>query len=440
MRYLLLGFVFALPCAAQAGDDVGCKTDGCESIACNSCDGILNTAYPWQGDCHKRNAITGDWAGLRSTLAEEGITFQGYVSNFYTGVTSGGVDRRFTYAGHGDYVTNFDFGKLGLQDGLFLKLRAEHRFGESINRSTGAILPANLQTDLPVAETEELLLTNVLFTQLLSEQFAVFFGKLDTLDGDLNAFAHGRGKTQFSNVGFVANPIALRTVPYSTLGAGFSILGEGMEPLFTFSAINTVDTASTAGFDELFNDGVALTAELRLPTEFGGLPGHQLFAGTWSSRDFVALDQDPRIILPSVPIARASGSWSLYWNFDQYLFVDPCDASRGWGVFGRAGIADDDANPLAYFLSFGIGGHNPMRGREADTFGIGWYLAASSDEIGPLLSVLTGPISDGQGIELYYNYEVTPWLHVTPDIQVLIPAREQVDTAFVVGLRAVIEL
>lgn len=33
-------------------------------------------------------------------------------------------------------------------------------------------------------------------------------------DGDTNAFAHGRGKTQFSNMGFVFNPIVSATVPY----------------------------------------------------------------------------------------------------------------------------------------------------------------------------------------------------------------------------------
>jgi len=55
----------------------------------------------------------------------------------------------------------------------------------------------------------------------LTDAFSVFAGKMDTLDGDMNAFAHGRGKTQFSNMGFVFNPIVGATVPYSTLGAGF---------------------------------------------------------------------------------------------------------------------------------------------------------------------------------------------------------------------------
>ncbi len=280
----------------------------------------------------------------------------------------------------------------------------------------------------------------MLFTQAFSEHFAVFFGKLDTLDGDLNAFAHGRGKTQFSNAAFVANPLALRTIPYSTLGCGFVILGEGGEPLFTYTLLNATDTAETDGFRELFAEGVAMAAELRLPTEFAGLPGHQLFAATWNSRDFAELGQDPRFVLPNVPINQVSGSWSLYWNFDQYLQVDPSDPSRGWGTFGRAGIADDAANPLSWFLSFGLGGHNPMPGRGADTFGAGWFVAGSSDEIGLVLDTVFGPIDDGHGLELFYNWQATPWLNITPDLQVIVPSRENVDTALTLGVRAVTKL
>ncbi|WP_149753140.1 carbohydrate porin [Rubripirellula obstinata] len=54
-------------------------------------------------------------------------------------------------------------------------------------------------------------------------------------------------------------------------------------------------------------------------------------------------------------MARSSDSWSLYWNTDQYLSVDRSDPSRGWGYFARAGIADDNTNPLSYFLSAGLG-------------------------------------------------------------------------------------
>ena len=382
-----------------------------------------------------RPRLTGDWWGARPSLAEHGITLDADVTQFYYGVTSGGLQQEFRYGGHADFVVNADFGKLGIQEGLFLKLRAEDRFGESLSGATGAFLPPNVLADLPVPDSYDLYLTNVLFTQALSESFAVFAGKLDTLDGDANAFAHGRGKDQFSNMAFVANPIVLRTAPYSTLGAGFVILRD-MQPLFTFTVLNSTDTTQTSGFDQLFAQGATLNGELRLPTKFFELPGHQLLGGSWSSRDYVALGQDPRIVLPNLPIQPADGSWSLYWNCDQYLKVYSNDPLRGWGVFGRAGLGDDKANPLAWFLSFGVGGNSPLCGRESDTFGAGWYYSGTSSRIGPILETVLGPIGDGQGVELFYNIAVTPWLNLTPDLQVLVPAREEVDTAVVVGVRA----
>lgn len=379
--------------------------------------------------------LTGDWGGLRTDLAAAGIVFQADATQFYFGNTTGGVDREFRYGGHNDYVLIADGGKLGVHEGLVLKLRAEHRYGESISTATGAILPATVLADLPVNGSEDLYLTNVLFTQVLDEHWAVFAGKTDTLDGDPNDFAHGRGKTQFSNVAFVANPILLRSVPYSTLTAGVSYLYEG-QPLLTATILNASDTTRTSGFEELFADGAVLTAEARIPTQFFGKPGHQVFGGAWSSKDFVSLGQDPRFILGDVPIARRSGTWGLYYNFDQYLVTSAKDPKRGWGVFGRAGIGDQDVNPLEYFLSAGVGGSSPLESRPHDTFGVGWYYLGASSELGPLLSNL----GDGQGVELFYNYQVTPWFHVTPDLQVIMPGRQNIDTSLVVGVRANIAL
>jgi porin len=382
-----------------------------------------------------RDTVLGDVFGLRPALADHGITVDADVTQWYMGVTNGGLQREFRYAGHGDYVVNVAGKQLGLNEGFFLKLRAEHRFGESLGGATGALLPSNVLADLPVVDSEDLFLTNVLVTQALSENFAVFVGKLDTLDGDANAFAHGRGKTQFSNIAFVANPIVLRAVPYSTLGGGFVVLQEG-EPVFTYTLLNATDTASTSGFDELFRDGLSMSGELRVPTQFFDRPGHQLLGVAWSNKEYVALGQDPRIVLPNIPVSRESGSWAVYYNFDQYLVVDPCDPKKGWGLFGRAGIADEQTNPISYFLSLGIGGQSLLASRPDDTFGIGWYYSGTSGDIAPLVDRVLGGFNDGQGVECYYDIAVTKYLNVTPDMQVIIPAREQLDTAFIVGARA----
>jgi len=378
--------------------------------------------------------LTGQWLGTRANLADQGVTLTADNTSFLIGNTTGGVRRDFDFGGHGDYVLKTDFGKMGIRDGLYLKIRAEHRFGETIVSDVGCFISPTLVADLPVFGSEQLYLTNVLLTQVLSDSFAVFAGKMDTLDGDANAFAHGRGKTQFSNMAFVFNPIVGATVPYSTLGAGFVIMYEG-ESVFTVTLLNSTDTSGTSGFQQLFNDGLLLSVALRLPTRFFNKPGHQFFGGTWNNRTYTSISES-YIEYPNLTIPTTRGSWSLFYNFDQYLVVDSQDPLRGWGVFGRAGLADQATSPQAWFLSFGIGGSAPLESRPSDSFGVGWYYAGMSSQIGPLFNAQYGPLGDGQGVECYYNYQVTPAIRLTPDLQVLVPSLSNLDPSLLVGMRA----
>ncbi|TWU58559.1 Carbohydrate-selective porin, OprB family [Rubripirellula tenax] len=405
--------------------DVACD-DLTDAWTCDGCG-----TSPAEPDCF--------YDRMTGSLAESGILFQSNITQFYTGTVDGGFEQTDLYGGHGDYLGIFDFGKLGVQEGLFLQVRAEHRFGRSITEPSGVFLPPTITADLPVVDSRDLYLTNFLITQALSESFVVFGGKLDTLDGDKNAFAHGRGVRQFSNAALVANPVALRTIPYSTIGFGFATLLDG-EPLFSFTLLNAVDTTDSFGVDELFAEGAAISTELRVPTNFLRKPGHVLLGGTWSSRNFAALDQDPRIVFPTVAIDRKSDSWSLYFNTDQYLVTDPRDASRGWGFFTRGGISDEDTNPIAYFLSAGIGGNSPIRGRENDTFGVGYYYAGLSDELAPFIATVAGNLGDGSGTELFYNVQATKHVTVTPDLQFLNPGRDTVDDVVILGVRVNISI
>lgn len=377
--------------------------------------------------------LTGDWLGARSRLAARGVTFQADNTSFLIGNATGGASQALDYSGHGDYVLKFDGDKLGIADDTYLKLRAEHRYGPTVVSNVGCFISPTLITDLPVFGSDQLYLTNVLLGRTINESLEVFAGKMDTLDGDKNGFAHQRGKTQFSNMAFVFNPIVGATVPYSTLGAGFVLLDED-EQIFTFTVLNSTDTSNTSGFRELFNDGVLLSAALRVPVSLLGKPGHQFFGATWNNQTYTSL-REAYIQYPTATIPTTRGSWALFWNFDQYLVTAADNPTRGWGTFGRAGIADKDTSPIAWFLSFGIGGDSPLPSRPEDTFGVGWYHAATSSFIGPLLAAQYGPIGSGEGVECYYNYHLTPAILLTPDLQVVVPSLRDFSTALILGVR-----
>jgi porin len=107
-------------------------------------------------------------------------------------------------------------------------------------------------------------------------------------------------------------------------------------------------------------------------------------------------------------------------------------------VFGNLGIADENPSPFRWAANIGVGGASPLRCRKLDTFGVGSFYVGLNDSLRTFAPRLV-PLDDEQGVELFYNIGLTPWCHVTPDLQVVIPARERVDTAVVFGVRAKVD-
>ncbi|HRK33010.1 MAG TPA: carbohydrate porin [Candidatus Hydrogenedentes bacterium] len=132
-------------------------------------------------------------------------------------------------------------------------------------------------------------------------------------------------------------------------------------------------------------------------------------------------------------IDTESSSWAVYYNFDQYLYTEAEDPAQGVGIFGRIGFADEDTNPIEAFYSIGVGGKGLIPTRDLDRFGIGFYYMDMSDNLPKLLR-----FSHEQGFELFYDFAVTPWLRVTPDIQIINPASDGNDTTVVWGIRTLI--
>ena len=178
---------------------------------------------------------------------------------------------------------------------------------------------------------------------------------------------------------------------------------------------------------------------VNVPVPIAGKMGIHSFNFAWNSKTFTSLGQDPRVFGGNIPIASHDGSWVAWWSGAQYLYQDPCDPMKGWGLFGRFGTSEAKTNPIQYFMNFGIGGQSPLPGRKNDLFGIGWYYNEFSNELGPIATGLLGIGAGTTGIEIYYNYAVTDHFRITPDLQIVEPALTQANTALVLGLRSQID-
>jgi porin len=381
--------------------------------------------------------ITGNWLGVRDGLFDLGLDFRTNLSQFYQGVTGGGLRQTFPYGLKLDYFGTIEAEKLLGWEGLFINLHGESRFGGSINRDVGAFVPANFALEFPKPTGSGSALTNMQIEQFLGPNLVVTFGKLNAADGvNIHPFLGGNGISRFMNEAFVLSPIYGRTIPYSTPGAGFSYLRD-LDPIFTFLVLDSNGRPDTSGIGHMFSNGASLFGHLRVPVTPFGLPGHQSLEGAYTSGRFSPFSEDDYIILGQTGnhAPRRSGSWVVTYGFDQFLVVDDETPTKGWGVFGNISLADQATNPVHWFLNLGAGGTSPISGRAADSWGVGYYYLATSNVLRETLRPVA-PSGNEQGFELYYNAALTGWFTMTADIQAIDPAQFGARSAFLFGLRA----
>ena len=419
----------------------------CSGTQASAQDGPAN----YSGDVRSRSTLTGDWGGARNDFAGKGVTLDASLTQVLMGIVDGGKDTGWEYGGRGNITLNGDTQKLGLWPGGFFMLEVEGNYGNDVNSDTGALMAVDSNRLYPLPGEERLAIPAVSVTQFFSNYFGVVAGKLDTTSGDANEFAHGKGDKQFLNLALNFIPVAALAAPTSTLGVGILVspVKDFNSAVVNVMAISSDGKATTSGFDKLFEGNTTYAAEGRVKTDFFGLTGHQLAGVMYSTKDFAALEQDLRIIIPTGAIEKKDGSWCVYYNFDQYIYEPKKGSGRGIGVFGRIGISDGNPNPMRSFFSVGIGGKGVAAGRPLDGFGLGsYYIDVSNPKF-------TGPLGtreflrDEYGVEAYYNVAVTPWMRLSPDIQFVRPAQKKkfvgpdiltastvdVDMATVIGLR-----
>ncbi len=380
-----------------------------------------------------RDHLTGDVGGLRSGIAERGVVADLYLTQFYQDVASGGTEQKDAYGGKLDYV--FTIAK-----GLVV-LHAETRYGEDVILDAAGAAPVNANLLFPGLE-DTTAITGLLVNLPLTpdQDWILSVGKFNTLDLFHMIYPQtGRGVDGFMNASSFLPLTVTRTVPLSFLGAGVLKMNEGRVQggLLVYDSHNT---PTTSGFDELFDNGANIAGLWRFFTEFRGLPGSHGFMGTWASGEFTSLDRTGWSFIPGAGIVpgEQSDSWSLQYILEQRLWADPCCDKRNIGILSQWGLADPKTSPYAWICNVSLQAQGLVACREQDTMGVGYFYSGVSADLKNLFPRLL-PLDDVQGVELYYNAAITPWFHLTADLQVVEPANSERDTALVLGLRGKVD-
>jgi porin len=398
----------------------------------------------YSGDFSERAYLTGNWGGMRDSLAAKGIQFEANYRQYGQGVADGGIERGTNWGGKADFKLRMDLDKMGAVPGGLIYARFDSRWGEGTIGKTGQLLPANEAYLVPVdfndIERETFgALTALNYTQFLSPKFGMFVGKLDNMDGDPNEFAGGRGDTQFMGYSMMfAAPTAI--VPASTIGGG--VLWMPNKHVTLVSQYTSATDSSFKSFDRAFDewdDGQIWTTSLMTQYSVGGLPGG--FNATylqWFNANFTDIGS-----IAGALTSTKDTSWLLALSAWQYLCTEessegPLDATnqmpdlQGWGVFGRLGFADEDTNPFSLTTSVGLGARGLIPGRDDDLMGIG-YFYTETDSGNVLTS--TGISDSTQGVEAFYNIAITPAARLSLDAQWLEADVPNAENAWVLGAR-----
>ena len=420
--------IFETSCCEKSSDTL------CDGRSCN-CGCVSATHDLWTA-----TQLTGDWGGARTNLTDHGITFSGSLTQFYQGVASGGAEQTFRYGDKLDLFIVGDTGRMGLWKGGKIQIHAvDWQFGENVIADATVLAPVNANLLTPIPEPS-FALTTFLFEQHLGGGFSAIAGRTNILDFWSTLYPdYGRGLDGFMNLSLLLPMNAVPSLPFITNAAGIIKAGErGLEAAFV--VMESQESPTTVGLD--FPNGVTLLGLARKNTVFGRLSGSHTVMASYATGEYTSFDTSGWIIIPpgGVIPGTQTGTWMVQYLGEQRLWADPCNERRYTKLFGRVGVSDEETSPFGVTASLSLEAFGAMCGRPNDRMGIGYFYSELNSDFKDLFVLGGNPLNDPHGGEIYYNVEITPWFHLTADLQVIAPAMQANDTAVVFGLRAKIEL
>lgn len=378
-----------------------------------------------------RDQLTGDWGGLRTQLQELGIEpWAEYTSGFWSNL-DGGFDTGIRYEGFAAWGVDVDFGLLSSADAW-----ADTSFYIDWISYHGGQPSEDLVGAFPIGfvsgwESED----SVRFYQIYIEQ-ELFDGALLARAGQLVAdedFFVSPTADNFLNATFGNFFAAGPVYPLAAPGVYVRIVpADGWElRVGAYTGDPGEDEGSNWGFDWKISSqaGAVIYAEIEAQQSPLGLPGTYIFGVVGDTSDYTDFESG----------GDANGAYLLSAVIDQALLLDTAGEPR-LSAFVRAAFApQDDRVPARYNVDLGFVWFGPLPGREQDILGVAWsYLDFADDYVRSERAAGNRVSRHETVLELTYRAQVTGWLTLQPDLQILFDPHFSRNDAVVLGLNAVI--
>jgi porin len=398
-------------------------------------------ADQWTGIWTRQNML-GDIGGLRSLMAGYGVTLGLTETSEYLDNAHGGLKRGAAYDGLTTMTLKVD------------TLKAFCLQGGSFNVSALNIHGRNLsQTDLGSLQTASGIEADT-GTRLWEAWYQQKFLD-DTMDVRVGQQSIDQEFMVSLYAGtFVNTMFGWPAVPSYDMPAGgpaypLSALGVRLRahPTDAITLLGGVYDGNPAGTNEgdpqLANDhgtnfnvhnGALYIGELQYavnqPTvgqlDTGGktgLPGTYKLGGWYNTQKF----DDQRFSSDGLSLAdpasngnpaQHEGNYSVYAVADQMVWRQAEDSPRALGVFARVMGAPGDRNLIGFSANAGVSLTAPFQGRDTDTVNLGMGYSKVGSHVTGLDIDAGSRVRHGETyLEATYQYQLTPWLQLQPDIQ-----------------------
>ena len=411
------------------------------------------------------DGLTGSWGGLRTKLMDRGVEFFGTYYAEGWGNTRGGLETGTVYTGMAEFGFNLDLEKAICWHGASFRMNWLWLSG----RNASEDLVGNFLTISSIAGFNTLRDYELWFQQnLLNDKISIRLGQL-AADTEFVISDYG---ALFLNGTFGWPAFMYLNLPEGGPGLPVGILGIrlAVQPLDWFR----FQTAAFQG--NVYAQNVNLHGfRWRLDGANGffflneaqfswnkkaaetGLPGQFKAGGWFHTAEFAEANND----------AFARGNSGCYFIIDQMLYRNPMKTTehsanadgdgksalnntnttgtteeksdQGLGWFGRIAYEPQDRNFIDFYFDTGLTYKGLIPTRDGDTLGVALAYAHLSSGVQET-EVDESPVSlvgAEMALELSYQAQLTKWLSIQPDLQVIINpgGNNELNNAIVVGGR-----
>ena len=273
----------------------------------------------------------------------------------------------------------------------------------------------------------------------------VTVGVLDAIDLVTGFFPNiGYGQEGFWNVNSLVS-----AMPYFGAVQGLSLYGgmavsinekyQAAETGFLFTGTQNESTKWNS-ISSAFDDGVYLAGFQRFFWEKEDKMGYFMVYGSYSTKDQASNDPHDFVDIPGQGIesTKSKNPWNIALYLYQDIWQEEGNPNRkaNFMIGGTVGPDNPQFAQWNFFANVEVFGLQETRPH--DRMGVGFFWNGLSNQFTDLVSPVLD-LRNPWGIEMYYNFALTPWAHLSADLQFAQNQNQGDDVAVIPGVRLVID-